>query len=63
MRLPSLAPPEVEFVVAVAENDVIGRDNSLPWRLPADLRRFKATTMGHSMFGLPQSASHDSWRG
>jgi dihydrofolate reductase len=39
----------VEFVVAVAENDVIGRDNGLPWRLPADLRHFKATTMGHSI--------------
>lgn len=39
----------VEFVVAVAENDVIGRDQGLPWRLPADLRRFKATTMGHTI--------------
>jgi dihydrofolate reductase len=37
----------VELVVAVAENDVIGRGNTLPWRLPADLRRFKATTLGH----------------
>ena len=43
------APLLVEFVVAAAENDVIGRDNGLPWRLPADLRRFKATTMGHSI--------------
>jgi dihydrofolate reductase len=34
------------FVVAVAENGVIGRDNALPWRLPSDLRRFKAITMG-----------------
>lgn len=39
----------VEFVVAVAENDVIGRDNGLPWRLPADLRHFKAVTLGHSV--------------
>ena len=30
----------------MAQNGVIGRDNSLPWRLPEDLRRFKATTMG-----------------
>ncbi|MEO7207890.1 MAG: dihydrofolate reductase [Steroidobacteraceae bacterium] len=37
----------VELVVAVSENDVIGRGNQLPWRLPADLRHFKALTMGH----------------
>jgi dihydrofolate reductase len=36
----------MEFVVAVAENDVIGRRNQLPWRLPADLRHFKALTLG-----------------
>jgi len=34
-------------VLAVAENGVIGRGNALPWRLPTDLRRFKALTMGH----------------
>ncbi len=39
----------IEFVVAVAENDVIGRANGLPWRLSADLRRFKAITLGHSV--------------
>ena len=44
---PTLA--SVEFVVAVAENDVIGRDNGLPWRLSADLRHFKAVTLGHSV--------------
>jgi dihydrofolate reductase len=36
----------MELIVAAAENDVIGRGNSLPWRLPADLRRFKALTLG-----------------
>jgi dihydrofolate reductase len=36
----------MEIVVAVAENDVIGRRNELPWRLSADLRRFKALTLG-----------------
>jgi dihydrofolate reductase len=36
----------LELVVAVAENDVIGRGNTLPWRLPADLRRFKTLTLG-----------------
>jgi dihydrofolate reductase len=37
----------VELVVAVSENDVIGRANELPWRLPADLKHFKKLTMGH----------------
>jgi dihydrofolate reductase len=42
----------LELVLAVAENDVIGRDNRLPWRLPADLRRFKALTLGkHILMG------------
>ncbi len=37
----------MEIVVAVSENDVIGRRNQLPWRLSADLKRFKSVTMGH----------------
>jgi len=36
----------LELVVAAAENDVIGRGNRLPWHLPADLRHFKALTIG-----------------
>ncbi len=36
----------LELVVAVAENDVIGRGNQLPWHLPADLRHFKSLTLG-----------------
>ena len=41
--------PEVGLVLvaAVAENGVIGRDGGLPWRLPSDLRRFRAITLGH----------------
>jgi dihydrofolate reductase len=35
------------LVVAVARNGVIGRDNQLPWKLPADLAYFKRVTMGH----------------
>lgn len=31
----------------MAANRVIGRNNALPWRLPADLKRFKSLTMGH----------------
>ena len=34
---------------ARADNGVIGRDGGLPWRLPADLKRFKAQTMGKPM--------------
>jgi len=36
---------QIVFVVAVAENDVIGRDNAMPWHLKSDLRRFKAITL------------------
>ena len=39
--------PTVELVVAAARNGVIGRDNGLPWRLPADLAHFKRVTLGH----------------
>jgi dihydrofolate reductase len=35
------------LVVAMASNRVIGRDNAMPWRLPADLAHFKKVTMGH----------------
>lgn len=36
----------VSFVVARADNGVIGRDNALPWRLPEDLKHFKRLTTG-----------------
>ncbi len=35
------------FIVAIAENNVIGKDNKLIWHLPADLKFFKQTTLGH----------------
>ena len=38
--------PRIALVVAVSKNGVIGRDGGLPWRLPSDLKRFKALTMG-----------------
>lgn len=44
-----LSRPEIVFVIARAENGVIGRDGALPWRLPEDLKRFKALTMGAPM--------------
>lgn len=37
----------IALVVAHTRNRVIGRDNTMPWNLPADLRRFRALTMGH----------------
>jgi dihydrofolate reductase len=40
---------KVSVIVAVAANGVIGRDNGLPWRLPADLARFRRLTMGHGL--------------
>ena len=40
------ADVSVVLVAAVADNGVIGRDNAMPWRLSADLKRFKALTLG-----------------
>ena len=37
---------EIFFIVAVAENGVIGQNNTIPWRLKADMQRFKALTLG-----------------
>ena len=37
----------VSLIVAVSQNGVIGSNNKLPWRLPADLKHFKELTMGH----------------
>jgi dihydrofolate reductase len=45
-RLSGARAAALELVVAVAENDVIGRGNQLPWHLPADLKHFKSLTLG-----------------
>ena len=39
----------LSLIAAGADNRVIGRDNDLPWRLSADLQRFKTLTMGHHL--------------
>lgn len=44
MKTPSR--PAISFIVARADNGVIGRANALPWHLPADLRHFKRLTLG-----------------
>ena len=43
------APPALALIAAVARNGVIGARNALPWRLPADLARFRALTTGHTI--------------
>jgi dihydrofolate reductase len=40
---------ELALIAAVARNGVIGADNRLPWRLPEDLRHFRALTLGHTV--------------
>jgi len=37
----------ISIIVAMDEKGAIGRDNGLPWHLSDDLKRFKATTIGH----------------
>lgn len=36
----------ISMIAAMAKNRVIGADNKMPWHLPADLKHFKATTLG-----------------
>jgi dihydrofolate reductase len=38
---------KLSLIVAFANNQVIGINNTLPWHLPEDLKRFRALTMGH----------------
>jgi dihydrofolate reductase len=42
-------PVPLAIIAAVAANAVIGAGNRLPWRLPEDLRRFRALTKGHAV--------------
>jgi len=37
----------ISAIVAIAKNNVIGKDNDIPWYLPADLKYFKRTTLNH----------------
>lgn len=40
---------EKAIVVACANDGVIGKDNAMPWHLPADLQHFKRVTLGHPL--------------
>ncbi len=40
---------KLSLIVAMADNNVIGIDNRLPWHLPEDLKHFKSVTMGKPM--------------
>jgi dihydrofolate reductase len=39
----------LSIIVAIDKNNGIGKDNSMPWHLSDDLKRFKAITMGHTV--------------
>ncbi|MBT8448646.1 MAG: type 3 dihydrofolate reductase [Gammaproteobacteria bacterium] len=39
--------PPINLIAAMANNRVIGKDNKMPWHLPADLKHFKQVTMRH----------------
>ncbi|PIE56166.1 MAG: dihydrofolate reductase [Desulfobulbus propionicus] len=40
---------EITLIVAMTRSRVIGKDNGMPWKLPADLEYFKRVTMGHAL--------------
>ncbi len=44
-----MTPPRLSLIAAMARNRAIGIADALPWRLPEDLKHFKALTMGHHM--------------
>ncbi|MDA3872432.1 MAG: dihydrofolate reductase, partial [Kiritimatiellae bacterium] len=42
-----MSTPELALIAAMDRNRVIGRKPTLPWKMSADLTRFKALTLGH----------------
>ena len=51
----------ISLVVAMDRNRAIGKGNDLPWRLPDDLKRFKALTLGKPILMGRKTA--DRWGG
>jgi dihydrofolate reductase len=51
------------LIYARAANGTIGRDGALPWHIPADLRRFKALTMGQDGLGRPMIMGRKTFEG
>lgn len=41
-----MGKPRISLIAAMAEDRIIGRDNAMPWHLPADLAHFKRITLG-----------------
>lgn len=41
-----MSKPIISLIAAMAKNRIIGKDNQMPWHLPADLGHFKAVTLG-----------------
>lgn len=41
--------PRISIIAAITRNGVIGKNNTLPWHLPADMAFFKRTTTGHTV--------------
>lgn len=41
-----MTKPVISLVVAAADNNVIGRENAMPWHIPEDFKHFKTVTMG-----------------
>ena len=44
-----MSQTSLAMIVAASENNVIGREGDLPWRISSDLKRFKSLTMGHHL--------------
>jgi len=40
---------KVSLIAAMSKNRVIGRDNAIPWNIPADMHRFRELTLGHTI--------------
>jgi dihydrofolate reductase len=45
-KLIKVGMTQLSLIVAMANNNIIGKDNNMPWHLPADLAYFKKTTLG-----------------